>query len=170
MNKIFKLTERVMGMSEQTWQRHANPWSVYTRFSCLPLIALSVWSRVWIGDLFWLPFGLSMLWAYLNPRVFPKPLKTNSWASKATFGERVYMNKKVVPIPKHHERAAFILVLMCMPGTFLLGWGLFQLHGWMVICGLFGSILPKLWFVDRMVWLYEDMKEANDQYKSWLKF
>lgn len=45
----MKTSERLMGMTDETWARHANPWSVYTRFSILPLFALAVWSRAWIG-------------------------------------------------------------------------------------------------------------------------
>ena len=36
---------RSFSMSEETWQRHANPWSVWTRFTALPLIILAAWSR-----------------------------------------------------------------------------------------------------------------------------
>ena len=28
--------------------------------------------------------------------------------------------------------------------------------------------MGKLWFIDRMVWLYEDMKDDNSLYRSWL--
>jgi len=31
----------------------------------------------------------------------------------------------------------------------------------MVYCG-------KLWFLDRMVWLYEEMKELHPPYRRWL--
>ena len=40
---------RVFGLSGQSWMRHANPASVWTRFAVLPLLMLSVWSRDWIG-------------------------------------------------------------------------------------------------------------------------
>jgi len=36
---------------------------------------------------------------------------------------------------------------------------------------LLGSVLiccGKLWFLDRMVWLYEDRIVENEQYRSWL--
>jgi len=36
-------------MGENTFMRHANPWSGHTRFSMLPLLALAFWSRIWIG-------------------------------------------------------------------------------------------------------------------------
>ena len=29
-------------------------------------------------------------------------------------------------------------------------------------------ILGKLWFLDRMVWLYQDMKDSDQEYASWL--
>ncbi|NJM71476.1 MAG: hypothetical protein HC862_15300 [Scytonema sp. RU_4_4] len=29
---------------------------------------------------------------------------------------------------------------------------------------LYLVLLSKLWFIDRMVWLYEDMKDANPEY------
>ncbi len=29
-------------MSDSVWERHANPWSVWTRYPCLPLLALAV--------------------------------------------------------------------------------------------------------------------------------
>ena len=40
--KLFKLTD-------ENWMKHANPWSVWTRYSVLPIIVLAFWSRVWIG-------------------------------------------------------------------------------------------------------------------------
>ena len=36
-------------LNDKNWMKHANPWSVWTRYSVLPLIVLAFWSRVWIG-------------------------------------------------------------------------------------------------------------------------
>ena len=33
--------------------------------------------------------------------------------------------------------------------------------------GIVLAYLGKSWFLDRMVWLYEDMKNENEIYKSW---
>jgi hypothetical protein len=30
-------------------------------------------------------------------------------------------------------------------------------------------MLCKLWFVDRMVWLYEDMRQEMPEYRDWLR-
>ena len=36
-------------MDDKTWERHVNPWSVWTRMMILPVLALVIWSRVWLG-------------------------------------------------------------------------------------------------------------------------
>ena len=40
MSGVYRAMERLMGMSDQVWARHASPWSVYSRFAILPLLAL----------------------------------------------------------------------------------------------------------------------------------
>mgnify|MGYP000427418669 CR=1 FL=1 len=39
---IGKISERIMGMDDATWQRHSNPLSGWSRVSILPLITLAV--------------------------------------------------------------------------------------------------------------------------------
>ena len=34
-------------MKERTWERHSNPWSVWTRLLTNPLVYLPVWNRSW---------------------------------------------------------------------------------------------------------------------------
>jgi len=34
--------------------------------------------------------------------------------------------------------------------------------------GLPVTYMGKSWFLDRMVWLYEDMKETHPEYRKWL--
>ena len=165
----LKALERLMAMDEATWARHANPWSVWTRMSCLPLLALAVWSRVWLGWWALLPLALAVAWTWFNPRAFPPPVRTDNWASKGTFGERVFLNRKAIPIPRHHEVAAKALAALSAPGLAVLIYGLAVLDLWATLCGLVATMLPKLWFVDRMVWLYDDMKDAKPDYAGWLR-
>ena len=73
-----------------------------SRFTVLPLFALAVWSRVWIGWWAVLVVALVCVWAWWNPRAFPPPSSTDTWAAKGTFGERVFLNRKALPIPDHH--------------------------------------------------------------------
>ncbi|NNE79862.1 MAG: hypothetical protein HKN18_06265 [Silicimonas sp.] len=166
---LFNLAERGMGMTEDTWMRHANPLSVWTRFTCLPLLILAIWSRIWLG---WWALGLvalAMLWTWVNPRAFPVPENTDNWASKGTFGERVFLNRRNIPIPAHHRRWAFALGALSAIGLPPLVWGVWQLDVAITVLGTVLVVLPKVWFVDRMVWLYEDMKDASPDYAAWLR-
>ena len=56
---IVRLTERFMGMKDEVWLRHINPWSVWTRvLTPLPLLALAIWSRAWISGWAWVAVDL----------------------------------------------------------------------------------------------------------------
>jgi hypothetical protein len=165
---ILKFAEKLMSMDDETWRRHSNPWSVYTRFTTLPLLSLSIWSREWFGAYSLVFIGLSLLWIWINPRLFRFPISTNNWASMGTFGERIYLNKANEVIPSHHLKICRALQLLSALGLPLFIYGLYFLDIWAVILGNFWLTVFKAWFVDRMVWLYMDMKESNPVYQSWL--
>ncbi|HZD43564.1 MAG TPA: DUF6653 family protein, partial [Methanomicrobiales archaeon] len=59
-------------LDDETWMRHASPWSVWTRFTALPLLVLAFWSRVWLGWGALAPVILALLWTYYNPRIFSR--------------------------------------------------------------------------------------------------
>lgn len=163
MNAIIKLFH----MTDEVWARHANPLSIWTRYTGLPLLALSVWSRVWLGIYALIPILLSVFWIWLNPRFFPKPLSTDNWASKAVIGERIWLAHPKDQIPAHHRRTIAALNILTGAAFILALYGLYALQLWPTITGTLLTILGKSWFLDRMVWLQQDLVETRDLYKSW---
>ncbi|MBE9190791.1 hypothetical protein IQ230_10570 [Gloeocapsopsis crepidinum LEGE 06123] len=155
-------------MSDDTWARHANPWSVGTRFTVLPLLILAIWSRAWLGWRSLIPISIVVVWMWINPRIFPPPASTNSWAAKAVLGERVWLNRDKIPVPEHHRRIPSILSIVSTTGMLFVIYGLVTFNIWSTLLGTVVVYLGKLWFIDRMVWLYEDMKDTNAEYRSWL--
>jgi hypothetical protein len=151
----------VFGMSDRVWRRHANPWSVWTRFVVLPLMALAIWSRVWIGPWAWAPVVALLVWLWVNPRVFAEPRSTQSWASRAVLGERIWLNRKREAIPAGHCRAAARLSLLSGAGLAPLVWGLWKLEIWPTVLGAVCVYIGKMWFLDRMVWLHQDMADKS---------
>ncbi len=67
---IFDFSQKMMTMSEESWARHANPRSVYTRFTCLPLLSLAIWSRGELGYLAIPMILLALFWIWYNPRAY----------------------------------------------------------------------------------------------------
>lgn len=161
--------EKAMAMNTATWERHANPWSAWTRVPILPLLCLAIWARVWIDWWCLVPICLLVLWTWLNPRTFPRPKSTHSWASRAVMGERVWLNRASTPIPRHHALWAQILAVSSVIGLLPLIYGLWMLDLAWLLLGLVLTIGPKMWFLDRMVWLFDDMALENPEYAAWLR-
>lgn len=43
-----------------------------------------------------------------------------------------------------------------------------MLRIWPLLLGSLVVYAGKLWYLDRMVWLYEDMKDRDPRYRAWL--
>ncbi len=69
---------------------------------------------------------------------------------------------------KQHLLVPNILSAINAIGAIPFIWGLVILEICPTILGGIVMIIRKLWFVDRMVWLYEDMRDATPEYGSWL--
>ena len=97
----------IFSMSDAVWERHANPWSVWTRVASGPLPVGAIFVHIWLGwPMAIFLFFVVTVWLWFNPRGFAPP-------TIMYFG--------------------------------------------------------KLWFCDRMVWLFDDMKSGNPTYRSWLR-
>lgn len=161
ISEAFRLTD-------ENWMKHSNPWSVWTRYSVLPLIVIAFWSRIWIGWWCLVPGVISILWMFLNPIFFNKPRSTRNWASKSVLGERVYLNRDKVEIPDIHKTPLYnILNTISFIGMVLSIWAIVYYSVWGAIFGIALAYIGKSWYLDRMVWLYETMKFENEEYKKW---
>jgi hypothetical protein len=156
-------------MDERAWERHANPWSVWTRVASLPILLAAVWSHAWIGAWALVPVALVLLWLWLNPRLFPAPVRRESWSARATFGERVWLNRAAVPIPADHARMAQILTGASALGFAVALAGAFLNDLLAAVAGGLIAWFAKMWFCDRMVWLYDEMKDKHPPYADWAR-
>jgi hypothetical protein len=100
--------------------------------------------------------------------IFKEPSSTNNWASKAVLGERVWLNRKNIPIPPHHSINIPLLAINSAIGVLPLAWGLLTYALWPTLFGIAWTLGFKSWFNDRMVLLYEEMRKTNSEYQSWL--
>jgi hypothetical protein len=152
-----QIAERIMGMDDATWERHANPWSGWTRITILPLLSLAIWSRDWIGvHCLWF-IAIVVVWTWINPRLFGPPASHDAWMTKGVLGERIWIARATTPIPSHHLVVTRLLNVAAGLGVLILAVGLWQLNFGLTLAGLVGSMGAKLWFLDRMVWLKQDM-------------
>src|SRR3989339_805362 len=71
-------------LTEKTWERHANPWSGWSRVLSMPALAAGLYLHNW-----WI-LGATGIWLIVNPMLFPKPKNVDSWMSRGVRGEQVY--------------------------------------------------------------------------------
>jgi hypothetical protein len=148
---------RLMQMDASIWARHANPWSGWSRLSTLPLLAMAVCSRVWLGWFALAPIAVVLLWIWLNPRLFPPPRSTENWMSRGVLGEQLWLAGDRLTLPDYHLRMARLLSGATLIGVLILGYGLVVLDPGLTVAGIATTMLAKLWFLDRMVWLHADV-------------
>lgn len=151
----------VFGLEGDAWQRHANPWSVYTRIPVPPLLVAAIWTRSRIGWRSLVPVGLVCAWAVINPRAFPPPRSVDHWASRGVLGETVWAKRKEVPVPPRHRVAPNVLGAVSALGVPFIVRGVVVRNGWMTLSGLAVQMAGKLWFIDRMAVLYDDVTPAG---------
>ena len=164
---IFNGAERLMGMTGAVWARHANPWSAYSRAAGSVVVFFAVWSLHWIGWWSLLPIAAAAAWTWLNPRLFAPPPTTASWAARGVLGERAFINRKTVPIPTEHARVAWLTTAFSALFLAIGIAGLVVESFWAAFAGWHAAVLAKMWFVDRMVWLWDLMKDKHPVYAAW---
>ncbi|MDF3335869.1 hypothetical protein P3H80_00465 [Mycolicibacterium septicum] len=145
---------RMAGMSDEAWRRHANPWSVWTRFAAIPPAILAIWSRTWIGWWALVPLAVVALWLWWNPRAFAPIDKPTAWSSKGICGERMWMCDRT-RIPQGFRVVQRIWTLNALAGFAMLVYGVIALQAWPTISGSALIVLGQLWRIDRLGILYE---------------
>jgi len=158
---LLRSPGRLFHMSDEAWRRHANPWSVWTRFAAIPAMIAAVWSRVWIGWWALLPVAVVIGWLIINPHIF-SPVGPQTWPARGIYGEKLWWQARD-RIPVAYRRALRLLILPGVVGLVLLGAGLIELALWPTLLGATLIVLTQLWRIDRLGRLYDEMRAARSQ-------
>jgi peptidoglycan/xylan/chitin deacetylase (PgdA/CDA1 family) len=165
---LGKKLGHAFGLEGENWMRHSNPASVWTRFGVLPLLAGSIWSRKWIGRRCLIPLGLSTAWLFANPLFFRPPRSTKNWASKGVLGERIWVNHDRSELPDQFNSVLPTVASSYQAvGLAPLAYGLIALKGLPTVTGVLIVQGGKLWYIDRMVLLFDEMKTRDPEYAAW---
>ena len=153
---------RLFRLDDETWRRHANPWSAVLRNTALPLLVLASWSRLWLG---WWAL-VSVVGALLcaepgSTRGYsrrPGPSTTgrrraSSASASGSTGTRCRSRSTTARFPTSSRRSAASARSSSSGGVSVF-------EPWPTLFGAALVYLGKLWFLDRMVWLCRDMRDT----------
>jgi hypothetical protein len=130
-------------MKEKTWERHSNPWSVWTRVLTNPLVYLPVWNRSWLQ-------AISVgVWFWLNPRLFPPPKDDSSWATRSVLGEQMWTGKVRTDLSLSISMLSALFFVLALHSAYAR-----RLRRLVSLGGL--ALALKLWFLERMVAYYDE--------------
>ncbi|MEW1839242.1 DUF6653 family protein [Nonomuraea angiospora] len=150
---VLKKYAQAAGMTDEAWKRHANPWSVWTRFAAIPLMIAAIWSREWLGWWALVPVGLVVVWLAVNPHVFPAVERPGSWSARGIYGEKLWLRDRSL-VTGDHRNVQRLLIGVGAAGFALLSWGLIALDVWPTVFGATLITLGQLWRIDRLGQLY----------------
>ena len=156
-----KALARLMSMSDEVWERHSNPWSGWTRLALFPLWFLAIWSRVWIGWWALLPIAVLLICTWLNPRVFPRHTDDRSWMTRAVLGERMFIERRIRPIPPDDVRTGHVLNILALAALGVALYGFLRAHFAFALAGWLFAGFFKILFVARMARLYSRTKQEG---------
>ncbi|MEZ5959389.1 MAG: DUF6653 family protein [Hyphomonadaceae bacterium] len=145
--------------SENMWRRHANQWSVYTRFLALPLAILAGWSRIWIGWWAALPLVLIIIWLAINPFVFKPIERPSNWIEKGILGERLWLQRE--DMEARHRDMLRVLVFTGAFGLVTMIAGIAWLELTSAILGMTLVAIAQFWRIARYARIY-DHTEAQE--------
>jgi hypothetical protein len=123
--------------TEQSWKRHSNPWSVWTRILSYPLAYVPVWNRSWKQ-------GAAVgAWFTANPVIFPPPNDDSLWATRCVLGEQLWTAERRRDFPTALNSASAVFYAGALLAAY-------KRRFWPLMFYASSSYLLKLWFLDRM--------------------
>jgi hypothetical protein len=78
-----------------------------------------------------------------------------------TLGNRIWIDRDDRSVPERHRVVPHVLNAIGGVGMLVVGWGVVRLAVWPTLLGTTLVYAGKLWFLDRMVWLYEDVTDDS---------
>jgi hypothetical protein len=132
------------------WQRHANPWSGWTRVLAYPLLMLGIYRRD--GRL----LAGTTLFVLLNPVLFPAVDSDEAWMSRVVLGERLWLSEG--------RKASLVNLLNVanVPVSLYAVYAAYRRRPLRTAVATAGSMLLKFLFVNEMVKFYDSHADAGE--------
>lgn len=141
-------------LTDEMWRRHANQWSVYTRFLAIPLLILAGWSRVSLGVWAAIPIGLVLVWLVINPYVFRPIDAPRNWIERGILGEKLWLRGEVRD--RAHRDVLRVLLFAAGFGLLTMLAGIVSLEPLSAVMGAALLAIAQFWRIRRYARLHDE--------------
>ncbi|WP_255196071.1 DUF6653 family protein [Halorarius litoreus] len=100
-------------LPDWVWDRHANPWSGWTRVAVTPVIVYALYQRNWRL------LVAAVVWTVVNPVAFPPPNDDSAWMTRGVRAEEAWLAAGNGTVGTSWPN---VLNLLNAPATAYLGW------------------------------------------------
>ncbi|PVB63541.1 hypothetical protein DCO57_01740 [Labrenzia sp. 011] len=132
------------------------------------LLTAALWSHLWLGHTGAVLLAIASALALL---LIPKPSmvspRRNGWARLVGFGERIWLNRLLVPVPQGLNRRLTTLYLVFWTGALVAGLGGLTASPILTATGLLVAYCAQITGFQKLVQLYRTMKDSDPLYRSW---
>ncbi|WP_123621946.1 DUF6653 family protein [Halorubrum sp. CSM-61] len=141
-------------LEERFWKRHSNPKSGWSRTALTPVLLYAVYHRKWRLA------GAAVLFALVNPVLFPPPADDDAWMTRVVLAERWWTReRKAGLLDRSYPNGLNLLNVPVSIYAFLAAY-----RRRPVRAGVAGavSMALKFWYVGALVRRY-DAAESRDE-------
>jgi len=127
-----------------------------------------IWSRIWLGtSAATLATVVTVILLILAPRLFRALANRVVWARDTGFGERVWLNRLLVPVPADRSQRLTVLYLVSWTGTLVAVWGALAGLPVLSLSGLAVAYSAQLTCIVELVTLFRFMQVRHPLYRFW---
>lgn len=142
--------------------------STYVKILAPGLVTAALWSHVWIG---FTPALVIAFLAVVALIAIPRLQRVNgaapSWANRVSFGERIWLNRLLVPIPPQLGARITTLYLVFWLGVLVALLGGITASAVLALTGLIVAHSAQFVCFRKLVQLFNQMKTGVPLYKFW---
>jgi hypothetical protein len=132
------------------------------------VLTVCLWSHVWLGV--WAAMFAclsSVVVLAFAPRLLGTISGKVTWARDAGFGERIWLNRLLIPVPPDSSRLLTVLYLVGWTGTIVALWGAISALPVLSLSGLAVAYSAQFTCIAELVKLYRVMRDRHPLYRFW---
>jgi len=148
--------------------RPASALAVVLKALAPALLTACLWSKLWLGAVAATLLCLAALvLVVFAPKLIERAGNRITWARLVGFGEKIWLNRLVVPVPKDLNYRLTMLYLVFWTGALVALWGGIATLPILSATGLIVAYSAQAMCFRKLIYLYEIMKDKNPLYRFW---